>query len=102
MYVCIYAWMGTKYIFLSTCADLHCRYYLAKTLTYTYNTNICLYEDVQSCIYTIPKKKKSLNSVKIPGISQNKRRKNERHEGDEMEKIEEEEEKGYEGCMGQI
>lgn len=37
--------------------DLHCRYYLAKTLTYTYNTNICLYEDVQSCIYMILKKK---------------------------------------------
>lgn len=57
MHICMYAWMGTMCIFLSTCADLHCRLYLVKTLTDTYNTNICLYEDVQSCIYTIQKKK---------------------------------------------
>lgn len=58
MHVRMYAWMGTVCIFLSTCAHLHCRYYLVKTLTYIYNTTICLYEDVQRCIYMIPKKKK--------------------------------------------
>lgn len=49
--------VDTMYIltFLSTYADLHCRYYLARMLTYIYNTNICLYEDVQSLIHMIEK-----------------------------------------------
>lgn len=43
-------WMDTMYILPSTYADLQRRYYLAKTLIYTFYTNICLCEDVQCLV----------------------------------------------------
>lgn len=59
-------WTETLYILLCTYGNLHCRYYLAKALTYTFYTNIYLCEDVQCLIYYDLKR---LNTFEIYGIN---------------------------------